>query len=529
MSSPLSRPVPQPRVPVGLLFVTSAVLGALSMAAAPVAAQAEYDLPIREHVFDNGLRLLVLEREDDPRVAAKIFTDMGAIHEVPGLLGAAHFQEHILFKGTPTLGTTDWEAERPIRERMWAVEAELIEEKNRARNTIRQRGIMDDYAHAQSTPRMDELIAELEALERQSAAYRKSGAMNRWYQAFGGTGLTATTEQEYMKFDISLPVERVDLFLRLEADRMVNTVFREFEQERMILVEQRLGDLNNAATPYYEQMNALAGVVHPVFWPEGYMTDFAQYTRTSQRDLYQEYFVVNNTTLVFIGGVSLEDVIPRVEHYFGWMERAPEPARTPAIEPPPAAERRLVYRNDEVDPRVEFRYLIPGVGHPDRPAFDVIGEVAADLATEALGAAGIGGSVNVNTRVVHTARFGTPGTINFEIVLSDQAQLAAAEAVLEETIESLKATPDVTRVTRAQKVLRTDWHRTARDPSALAFEVGHFQTMDEWRTLPIYLEARDATTPADIARIAELYFVPDNRSVGVARSRTTRPISEDQP
>jgi predicted Zn-dependent peptidase len=67
-------------------------------------AQSSYDLPIREHVFDNGLRLLVLERTGDPRVAAKIFTDMGAIHEVPGLLGAAHFQEHIMFKGSATLG-----------------------------------------------------------------------------------------------------------------------------------------------------------------------------------------------------------------------------------------------------------------------------------------------------------------------------------------------------------------------------------------------------------------------------------------
>ncbi|HIE93846.1 MAG TPA: insulinase family protein, partial [Acidobacteria bacterium] len=185
------------------------------MAPSPTTAQSNYDLPIREHVFDNGLRLLVLERPGDARVAAKIFTDMGAIHEVPGLLGAAHFQEHIMFKGSATLGTTNWEAERPIRERMWEVEAALIEEKNRSRNAIRQRGVMDDYRRAASTPRMDELVAELQQLERQAAVYRESATMQKWYQAFGGVGLTATTEQEYMKFDINLPVERVDLFLRV--------------------------------------------------------------------------------------------------------------------------------------------------------------------------------------------------------------------------------------------------------------------------------------------------------------------------
>ncbi len=355
--------------------------------------------------------------------------------------------------------------------------------------------------------------------------------MKRWYQAYGGTALTATTEQEYMKFDINLPVERVDLFLRVEADRMTNTIFREFEQERMILVEQRLGDLNNTSTPYYEQMSAIAGLIHPVFWPEGYMTDFAEYSRTTQRQLYEEYFVVNNTTLVFVGGVSLEEMIPKVDRYFGWMERAPEPDRTPAVEPPPASERRMVYRNDEIDPRVEVRYQIPGVGHPDRPVFDVLGEVAADIASEALGNEGISGSVNVNTRVVHTSRFGVPGTINFEVVVDDEDQLEAAEAVLEATVEALMTSPDAGQVEQARKVLRTAWYRTARDPNALAFQIGHFQTMDRWETLPVYLDARDQTTSADIARVAQLYFVPDNRSVGVARSRTPgrRAVSEDRP
>ncbi|TCO76088.1 M16 family metallopeptidase [Chromatocurvus halotolerans] len=501
-------------------FPALLVAGATALFVGVANADSRYDLPIREHVFDNGLRLLVLERPGDPRVAAKIFTDMGAIHETPGRLGAAHFQEHLMFKGTPTLGTTDWGQEQPIRERMKAVEAALIEEKNRARNVIRQRGAIDSYQHQAETPRMAELRAQLAALEAESTKYRLGGAPNRWYQAFGGTNLTATTEQEYMKFDINLPVERIDLFFRVEADRMVNTVFREFEQERMILVEQRLGDLNSPSTPYYEQMSAMTGLIHPVFWPEGYMTDFFEYTRTSQRDLYEEYFVVNNSTIVLIGGVSLEAMIPRVEHYFGWMEAAPEPTRTPAVEPRPAAERRLVYRNDDIEPRVEHRYLIPGVGHPDRPAFDVLGRIASARLSAAASEEGIGARVNVNTRVIHTDRFGVPATINFELILDNEAQLADAETLLASTLDSLTQAPTREEVARAQKALRADWYRTARDASALAFEIGHFQTMDRWQTLQGYLEARDTTTASDIARLGERYFIDDNRTVGIARSRS---------
>ena len=66
-------------------------LVALLSVVSPLSAQDfDYTLPIEEHVFENGLRLLVMHRADDPRVAAKIFTDFGAIVEEPGELGAAH-------------------------------------------------------------------------------------------------------------------------------------------------------------------------------------------------------------------------------------------------------------------------------------------------------------------------------------------------------------------------------------------------------------------------------------------------------
>ena len=478
-----------------------------------------YDLPIKEHMFENGLRLLVLEQSGSHRVSCKIFFDMGALNEIPGELGSAHFLEHLMFKGTHTLGTTDWKTEQPLIESLFSTEAALIQELNSARNDLRERGVFEDYRHKTSNPKIDSLNQKIAFIDQEISSFRDRGAMMRWYQSFGGTRLTASTEQEYMKFDINLPANRVELFLRIEADRMKNSVFREFDQERMILVEQRYGDLRRATTSYFEALNGVVSDIHPVYWPEGFLSDFNVYTRHYERALYEEYFVVNNATLVFIGGVNLESMIPKVEKYFGWMAPAPEPTRVKAIEPPPQAERRMIWRSTTIAPRVDIRYKIPGIGHPDRPVFDVLTEVASSQLRKALQAADIEGRASVNTRVVHTSRFGVPSSLNFEVVVSREEDLAAAEQTIYRVLNTLEENPvPDDQLETAEKRLRAGWFRTLSNPDRLAFEIGHFQMMDRWQTLREHLKARDMTTGIDVQRVARRYFIPENRTVGLVRS-----------
>ena len=496
-----------------VLQKTSALLIALCFT---TASAQRYELPILEHVFDNGLRLLVIEKPGEDRVVSKIFTDMGALNETPGQYGAAHFLEHLMFKGTPTLGSLDWEREKELHEQIRAAEDALTEELNRSRNDLRERGVFHDYRHRETTPEVEELRALIESLNAQAQELADEGPMKIWYQAYGGTRLTATTEQEYMKFDLDLPADRVELFLRVEADRMQNSVFRNFDAERMVLVEQRLGDLNRAETEFREAMNSLVGRASMVYVPEGYANDFEQYTRRYERELYETYFVPNNTTLIFIGGVTLEGMIPKVEKYFGHMQRAPEPARYQGREPLPSGEKRLNWRSDTLTPRVEIRYQIPGVGHPDRPLFDVLAAAFEARLQAVVSDAGIGGTVDINTRVVHTSRFGLPASINIELVVRDASELEKAERTLLAELGRLgRETLPADDVAYAQKKLRTEWYRTAMDPNRLAFEIGHFQVMDSWRTLEPYLEARDAATADDLRRLAGKYFIANNRSIGV--------------
>jgi predicted Zn-dependent peptidase len=213
-----------------------------------------------------------------------------------------------------------------------------------------------------------------------------------------------------------------------------------------------------------------------------------------------------------------------VEKYFGHMERRHEPARYQGREPLPSAEKRLNWRSDTLAPRVEIRYQIPGVGHPDRPRFDVLAEAFREHLQATATEAGIDGTVDINTRVVHTSRFGVPASLNIELVVHDASQIAKAENTLLAELQRLGREPlPAEVVAQARKSLRTDWYRTAVDPNALAFQIGHFEVMDSWRTLQPYLVARDETTEDDLQTLASKYFVAKNRSIGVVLPEEAQP------
>jgi hypothetical protein len=154
----------------------------IAFSASTVSAQ-NYDLPILEHVFENGLRLLVIERPGEDRVVCEIFTDMGALNETPGEFGAAHFLEHLMFKGTPTLGSVDWAREKEMHEQIRLAEDALIEELNRSRNELRERGVFHDYRHSETTPQIGALRALIDSLNQQAMEFSEEGPMSVWYMA----------------------------------------------------------------------------------------------------------------------------------------------------------------------------------------------------------------------------------------------------------------------------------------------------------------------------------------------------------
>lgn len=515
-------------LPLGTVLVVGSAGGpAAAPQAQPVAADG---LGIQEHVLENGFTILVREDRRAPRVAANLWIRVGSMQEPVGQHGMTHFLEHVIHQGTTTVGTNDFAAERPILRQIHETEQELIALRNRERNQLRERGVFIDEMAWQETPGMRALRERLYALEDEDNRHREFWASYKAYMERGGYSrhtdpVPASTEQEYMEIGMALPRENLELFFRLEADRMTNAVLRGWEAQRFTVLEQVLGAQSQPQTRLNEAIDAVTGAGHPVYQPDGgHLRDFGNFTRAGHLRIYDTYFVPNNATLVLVGDVTMADVVPLAERYFGALPRGPEPPADLDLEaePVPGGSVRLDW-SEPLSPQVHIRHRIPGIGHPDRPVFELIAALLRGphgMAAQRLAAGGSSATVAVDFRVIHTGRFGSPAALNLVARAGADADLPAVERALLAAIEDLReGRIDAGALTRARKRLRLEWAEFLNNPQELAFLIGHYHTMDHWSTLPALIDARDRATEAEVQRVAQRYFVASSRITAVARAQ----------
>ena len=487
-------------------------------------------LQIEEHVLDNGFTILLVEDHRTPRVAANLWIRVGSMQETVGLHGITHFLEHVIHQGTTTVGTRDPAAELPILQAIHDTEQELIAARNRARNQLRERDVFYDELGWPVTPEMQALRERLYELEDRDNEYRDFWTSYKWYMEHGGyvrhlDPVPASTEQDYMEMNMALPREHLELFFRLEAERMVNAVFRGWEAQRFTVLEQILGGKSRPQTRFNEAIDGVTSQGHPVYVPDGgHLRDFDNFTRAAMWRIYDDYFVPNNAALVLVGDATLDEIIPLAERYFGALPRGPEPPADLDIEAElvPGGSIRLDW-TEPLSPQVHLRYRIPGMGHPDRPVLDLIAALLNGphgMAGQRLAASGTGVSVTADFRVIHTYRFGSPGAFNLVAQARADGDLAAVERALLDAVADIReGRIDAGALERARKRLRVEWAEFLDNPQELAFLIGHHHTMNHWSVLPDLIEARDAATAADVQRVASTYFVPSNRVIATARAR----------
>ncbi len=457
---------------------------------------------VTEFRLANGMKFIVLERHDAPVISFVTYADVGGADEEDGKTGAAHFLEHLAFKGTTDIGTRDYEAEKVLLDRLDELAAQLKAAEA-----------------AGETEQAAQLAAEFAEVQDEAAQLSIRNEYGQIVERAGGTGLNAATSADFTIYFYSFPSNKLELWMSLESERFLEPVFREFfEEQQVILEERRMRTDNSPIGQMVEAFLDTAYTQHPYKRPViGYDDDIRNLTRADIRDFFETHYVPSELTVAVVGDVDAEQVQQLASIYFGRYPQRPAPSPVEAVEPE-QTETREVTLALESQPWYLEGYHRPALTHPDNAVYDLISALLSDGRTSRLYR-----SLVEDQQVALTAQgfSGFPGNKYPNLVLlyamtAPGRELAEVATALRAEIDRLKQEPvAVAELERVKTQARASLLRTLRSDTGMARLLAEYQAKTgDWRNLFGQLEAIAAVTPADIQRVARATFTPENRTIG---------------
>jgi predicted Zn-dependent peptidase len=466
---------------------------------------AEFEKRTTVHTLKNGWTFIIVERRDTaPVFAFATQADVGSAQEVPGITGLAHMFEHMAFKGTPNIGTTDYEKER--------VAIDEMEEAYQAYQAAR-------LARNPEKDDVEKLKKVFEQKQADANRYVVPNAFGEIIEREGGVGLNAGTSADSTVYFYSLPANKLELFGYLESERFQRPVFREFYKERdVVMEERRLRTDSQPIGRLVEKFIGAAFSAHPYHQPVvGYMSDLQTFTLTDAEAFYQKYYRPANLVTAIVGNIKAAEIVPILDKYFERIPAGPKPPPVRTVEPEQTAEIVLTLR-DPSQPFYLEGYHKPAGTDPEEPIYDALADILGRGRTSRL----YKSLVRDQKVAVGAQAFGGfPGAkysnlFTFYIVSAVGVPGEKVQAALRAEIEKLK-TEEVTdeELERFKTRSRADLVRSLNSNSGLAGQLAAYQTLfGDWREMFRYLDRLDKVTKADIRRVANETFKETNRTVG---------------
>jgi predicted Zn-dependent peptidase len=483
-------------------------------------------ITVEELTLGNGMRWLLYEQHDSPTIAAGWTARVGSVNERPGITGISHFFEHMMFKGTRTIGTKD-----AARDEALIAEQEKVREAMRLemalmRESLRRGEIQDLQSPESRTERYRELDRQFDALVKEQRELIVKDQLDQIYTANGGELLNAFTSEDQTAYFVRVPKNRLELWAWLESDRLIDPVFREFYSERDVVFEERR--LRTESTPlgrYDEEFNALVWSASPYKWPVvGWASDIPMYTLQQARDYFATYYAPNNITGVLAGDFDAAEVKPLLERYFGRIPRgAVEPPPVVTLEPAQLGEKRYS-ASAETSPTVRAWWKTVPLVHKDTPALDLLSDVLSGRTGRLYKGLVLGRQVaNAASAAIDPRRYG--GLFLVECTVKDGQEPAAAEVALFEEIERLqKEDVPSEELQKVKNAYKANAYRRLSSPVAVMMQLMSYDAMGDWRLINTSPERADAVTAADLRRVAAQYLTKENRTVGTfLRKETAAP------
>ena len=351
------------------------------------------------------------------------------------------------------------------------------------------------------------------------------------WRAIGRDGgvRNAMTWIDWTAYFETMPADKIDFVLRLEADRMGRALFppKEVESERTVIISERQGHENNPTFRLAEEVQAAAFRVHPYHHEViGDMADLESMTRDDLYAHYRRYYAPNNAIAVAVGNFKTKEMLARIAELFGGYQPQPLPELSPRPEPEQKGERRLALRGEGETAYLETVYHIPNATHPDFYPLVALDSILAGASSFNLFG---GGTSNKSSRLYKALvekglAAGVSGSLSptvdpyfyslFCTVRQGQTP-EAVEKALDAEIERAQNEPVTTEeLAKALKQARAMFAFGAESVTNQAFWLGFTEIFDTHQWFENYLDRLAAVTAADVQRVAQQYFTKTNRTVG---------------
>jgi predicted Zn-dependent peptidase len=473
---------------------------------------ASFEKRITVKKLANGLTIVVMERPEAPVFSFYTRVNAGSVQEVIGITGLAHMFEHMAFKGTHEIGTTNWPAEKAALEKVEIAYAAYLKEK------LKEVG------------RDEKKVAELEKAWQAAVAaadeYVVPNEFGEIVESQGGVGLNASTDRDETTYYYSFPQNRLELWAYLESERFLQPVMRQFYKERDVVYEERRMSVDSSPQGrLLEQFLRAAFIAHPYGRPViGWPSDLRAFSATDAVNFFNKYYVPANMVVTVVGDVKAAEAVPVIAKYFGRIPARPEPEPLRTQEPPQQALRTLLI-HDPSQPIYVEGYHRPNFRDPDDAVYDVLADLLSKGRTSRLYR-----SLVRDKRIALAAQGGSfPGTkypsLLFFFAAPSQGHSADQMAApIHEEIEKLK-TQDVTddELQSIKTRAKADLIRGLGNDQGLAFQLGEYQALyGDWRELFRQIDEIEKVTKADIRRVANKTFREENRTVATMETEAPK-------
>jgi zinc protease len=340
----------------------------------------------------------------------------------------------------------------------------------------------------------------------------------------------AYTHLDWTTYFETMPADKIDLAIQLEADRMVNSAFEpaEVASERTVIISERQGSENEPIFQLSEAVQARAFSIHN--YRHEVVGDLADLQTMQRDDLfshYRTYYIPNNAVVAVAGDFETESMLEQLRQAYEAIPSSPQPARSISPEPPQADERQLTVNGTGATTYIEIAHHVPAATHPDFFTLMVADSLLNGAGNLNMFGSGISNRTSrlyralVERELAVSIHGGIQATIDpflysFTAIVHPQSSVEKVIAAIETEIQCLLDTPpSQEEIKRAVKQARALFAYGNESVTNQAFWLGFSEMIASNHWYDNYLSQLEAVTPQAVQSAAQEYLRPQNRTLGV--------------